>query len=387
LFTHFFMLVTKQINILVLLPYPVYPANMGGQKAVAYFYKNLSEELPVILAGTKNNIFPAGEGRFLPLLSNSVLRYADVSLYFKLKTFIKKNNITHLFIEHPYLGWLGVMLQKNTGVNLIVRSHNIEAIRFKSIGKWWWRLLWLYEKWVHRQAHLSFFITEDDRQYALRNYNLPAHRAHVITYGFALAAPPEPAEKEAAKKLLANKYNFSAADNLLFFNGTLSYRPNLEALKDILFNINPLLLKEAGYHYKIFICGKGLPVNFAWPKNLEKENIIYAGYVPDIEIFYRAADIFINPVTDGGGIKTKLVEALGYNITSISYKTGATGIPPEIGGDKLILIPNKDATAFAKNILRAPLQGRINTKFYSYFNWGNIAKKAAGIIRENYKTL
>jgi hypothetical protein len=60
-------------------------------------------------------------------------------------------------------------------------------------------------------------------------------------------------------------------------------------------------------------------------KNYADQNIIYAGFVDDISIYFKGADVFINPVSYGGGIKTKLVEALGYNLNAVSTSNGAIG--------------------------------------------------------------
>ncbi len=37
---------------------------------------------------------------------------------------------------------------------------------------------------------------------------------------------------------------------------------------------------------------------------------------------------------DGGGIKTKLVEALGYNMNVVTTTSGAIGVPLSITGEK-----------------------------------------------------
>ncbi len=358
---------------------------MGGQKAIAFFYKNLKKLLPIILVGTKNNEVSEEELKPLPLLSNSFLRYMDISLFFKLKKIIKENEITHLIIEHPYFGWLGLLLQKTSKVSLIVRSHNIESLRFKSTGKWWWGILWNYEKWVHSNATINFFITENDLQYAVKNYKVKPESAHVITYGFEFNHPPSLEDKTITKKILAAEFGFNVSDKIIFFNGTLSYQPNIDALKDIIENINPLLQQQSDFNYKIIMCGKGLPSTFNKLANGEFENIIYAGFVPDIDLYFKAADIFINPIIDGGGIKTKLVEALGYNLSSISYATGATGLPADVCKGKLILVEDKDSTSFAKAIIDAPINNNIDNTFYDYFSWGKIADKAVAIIKNKTK--
>ena len=42
------------------------------------------------------------------------------------------------------------------------------------------------------------------------------------------------------------------------------------------------------------------------------KNLVYAGFVNDVDVYYKGADLFINPVNSGGGLKTKLVEAIGF---------------------------------------------------------------------------
>jgi len=85
--------------------------------------------------------------------------------------------------------------------------------------------------------------------------------------------------------------------------------------------------------------------------NYKEKNIIYAGFVDDINLYFKGADIFINPVIDGGGIKTKVVEALGYDLSVISTQSGAIGIPEEITGGKLLVLPDNDWTEFARKII------------------------------------
>ena len=126
----------------------------------------------------------------------------------------------------------------------------------------------------------------------------------------------------------------------------MDYKPNLEALENILEKINPLLF-DYKLSYKIIICGKKLPAEMNDLKEYADRNIVYAGYVDNISIYFKGSDIFINPVTDGGGIKTKLVEALGYNLTAVSTKNGALGIDEKICNGKLLLSENNDWQAFA----------------------------------------
>lgn len=329
----------------------------------------------------KSNADPDHAGlRLEKMLSNSPLRYVNPFLFFRLRNYIKRNNITHLIIEHPYFGWLGWLLKKFCGIRLAIHSHNIEGLRFKSTGKWWWGILWNYEKWVHRRADINFFITDKDLAYAARCFKLQPEKCHLITYGTELTQIPTAEEKINARKIIAEAHGIKADEKILLFNGILSYKPNLEAIDTILKEINPMLFLKKDFKYKIIICGKDLPASYNNLADYTGRNIIYPGFVPDIRPYFIGSDVFINPVTDGGGIKTKLVEALGYNLSAVSTETGATGIPLPVAGNKLSVISDSDINGFCDALYT--INTGINTPkvFFNHFYWGNIAGEAGGIL-------
>ncbi len=356
---------------------------MGGQKGIAFFYDYLSKYIKVTCVTTKaNDISAVSDYTVLNILSNNILRYINIFYFFTLRKIILEKKLTHLVIEHPYYGWLGLLLKWFCKVKLIVHSHNIESVRFKSTGRWWWRILWLYEKFVHQKADHNFFIHEDDRNFAIANYKLIPEKCATITYGFELQKPPAPEEKAQAKKALCKLHQVDSDTKLLLFNGTLDYKPNQDALDIILKEINPILFAEKQFKYKIIICGRGLPTKYDDLKNYASKNILYAGFVDDINIYFKGSDIFINPVTDGGGIKTKVVEALGYDLSVVSTYSGATGIPVEITGNKMKLTADKDWNEFAGKIIHTDTNLIIPSIYFEHFYWGNIAKKAAAFINE-----
>jgi len=356
---------------------------MGGQKGIASFYGAFSKQLAVSLISVKGNSSPENlNAEFLPLLSNSKTRYFNPFVFFTLQKIINERQSTHLIIEHPYLGWLGILAKFFLKVKLVVHSHNIEALRFKSTGKWWWGLLWHYERFTHRRADINFFISDEDKKFAIDKFKLKKEKCFTITYGFDFSAPPTPEEKQVARNILINTYQIPAQNKILLFNGTLDYQPNLDALKIILYKINPILKSTHGFEYTIIICGKNLPNELNELKEEKVNNIIYAGFVDDITIYFKGADIFINPVTDGGGIKTKLVEALGYNLSCISTTEGAIGVPQEITGNKLKIVDNKNWEEFASATMNTnPSKGNIGDAFFNHFFWDKIAEKAANVIK------
>jgi hypothetical protein len=371
----------REIKVLTLVSYKFLPPKIGGQKNIALFFKFFASLIPTTCVTVKDNdISFVKEYEVLNILQNGKFRYINPLYFFTLKKIIKEKQITHLMIEHPYYGWLGILLKWFCGIKLIVRSQNIEAERFKSIGKWWWGILWNYERMVHRAARFNFFIQQDDENYGITRYKLDPKKCSVITYGFELTAPPSAQDRITAKETIARLYNITKEEQIILFNGSLNYKPNTDALDNILANINPVLLKKNS-KYKIIICGSNLAESYNQLKEYADNNIIYAGFVDDITLFYKGADILINPVIDGGGIKTKLVEALGYDMNVVTTISGAIGVPKNITGEKMKIVKDQDWENFAEAIINTNTTATIPALFFDHFYWGKIAGKAAAILQ------
>ena len=369
----------------LLAPYGIYPTTSGGKKYIVLFSKYLQEIFPV---HTFTTSAVPDEQQVYPVLGESKLRYANPMLFFTLKKIIKEKKITHLIMEHPYFAWLGWMLKNACGISLTMQSHNIEAVRFKTLGKWWWRLLHAYEGWAHRQADQNFFITEEDRQYAINYYKLNPGKCHCVTYGTEREQAPSSAERLAARQWLNAKYQINDNEQVILFVGSLGYGPNTEAVEIICRSINFLLNNAQNFDYKILICGSGLPKSLSSLK--ESANVIFTGFVKDIDLYFKGADVFINPIISGGGIKTKLVEALGNNLSSVTTRNGAVGIDAAITKDKMIIVEDEDWENFAAQIMQSKNESEISSEFFQQFYWGNIAAKAAAVLREQeayHKTL
>jgi hypothetical protein len=368
-------------NVLGIVSYPFLPAKMGGQKCIAFFYRFFSLHINLTCVATKNNAVELAEGYdVLNILSNNKLRYINLFYFFTIKRLIKKNNITHILLEHPYYGWLGILLKRFCGVTLIIHSHNIESLRFKSIGKWWWPILSSYEKIVYKKADTCFFITDEDKGYAINTFGVEAQKCTTIPYGFELTKIPSVQEKQTARAFLNAKFTIAANEKIILFNGTLNYKPNLDALDVILKKINPILLDTGELQYKIIICGKNLPEVYNNLAAYHSKNILFAGFVDDINPYFIGADIFINPVIDGGGIKTKLVEALGYNLNVITTANGAIGVPLNYTGNKMSIVKENDWDLFAEEIINCSAGSNIPDIFFTHFFWGDIAARAAAAI-------
>ncbi len=365
----------KPISIVALAPYRIYPATTGGQRCASFFYGYLSKIAPVALVSVKHNAAPAGfEGKFLPVMMNATFRYANVFFFFRLRRIVKQEQATHLILDHPYFGWLGFLVQKFCTVKLVIHSHNIEGERFKTMRKWWWKMLLGYEKWVHCCADHSFFITPEDEAYALRNFKLNPAKTSVATYGTTIRRMPSQLDRQQAKQAITSQYQIKQEELILLFAGAMQYGPNATAAEAILTKLAPVLAARRIPH-KIIFCGGDANANITTLVN-NNANVIYAGFVEDIDLYYKAADVFLNTVNEGGGIKTKLVEAIANGTSAVSTIKGALGVPPALCDGKLALAELEQAHDFVTAIENLKKGNATPTAFYAHFYWGTIADTA-----------
>lgn len=371
----------SKIHVLNIIPYRVLPPKFGGQKAIAFFNEYLGREINLTCISPSNNIADAPVSyELLPILSTGKFRYCNLLYFFKIRKIIREKGITHIMGEHPYYGWLLVLLQRFCRVKMVVRSHNIEALRFKSIGKWWWRMLYFYEKWTYRHADYLFLITEADRSFCIEHFKTATDKSFLITYGIPNTENPSPLAKMQARQWLQEKYRLKSATQILLFNGAFNYAPNANALQLIVQKIIPALA-EAQLDFTVLICGKDIPQEITAAQNAHLQ---IAGFVEDIHPYFLGADIFLNPIVDGGGIKTKLVEALSFNTSVVSFESGAIGVPTAVTGNQLTIVPDHEVNQFVSAIM-AQLNHKkedLPTDFYRYFSWKNIAQKAAKYLSQ-----
>ena len=362
------------------MPYQYLPYFSGGQKSIAQFLEYLGKETELsVITVPGNDETLARSYNIFPFLKKNPSRYYDRHLVSKISSFVKQQGIETIIWEHPYYAWLAFRVRKKTGVRTIFHTHNIEYKRFRSLGKFWWPLLRIYEKWCFKKADHIFFIAPEEMEFAVKKWKINPEKCQVVPFGIPICAYPE--DKAESKKILCEKYGIDSDEKILLFNGLLNYKPNLDALKAILEYINTYLLQKAVIRYKILICGKGLPEEMNSLKAYADKNIIYAGFVDDIETYFKAADIFLNPVQSGGGIKTKMVEAIAFGATVISTETGAGGMDRNAAGNKLIVVKDNEWIKFGEAIInQADNISHSPAGFYYKYGWENIIKQVLKVL-------
>jgi len=362
-------------KVLAIAPYPYLPFFSGGQKFMAQFFGWLGKEVDLtVISVETNDISLAKTYKILPLLKRSFSRYYDRSLVSTITELVKKEGFDTVIWEHPYYAWLAFRVRKRTGIRTIIHTHNIEYQRFRSTGRWWWPILKAYEKKAFRKADALFFISPEDRRFAIDHWKIEKDKCIDLPFGIEINSYP--GDKAESAGQVRQKHKIAVDEKILLFSGLLNYQPNLDALKIILDKINSLLLAASSFRYKIIICGKGLPDEFNSLQSYADKNVVYAGFIEDISVYTKAADAFLNPVQSGGGVKTKIVEAIAYGTTVVSTETGALGIVKEVCGAKLVTVKDNDWETFSKEIIsEAARQVITPPEYYDHYYWEKVIQR------------
>jgi polysaccharide biosynthesis protein PslH len=368
-------------KILSVVWYKVLPAKYGGQKGIALFNKYLAREVELVCLCSKNNEQTGHLNyKLIPELPVSKTQFLNPFCWYKIISTVKKEKVTHLILEHPYHGIAGWPAKKIYGVKLIVHSHNIEAKRFKEAGNRWWRLLAMYEKWVHRRANLNLFKTEDELNYAVTHFDLDKEKCLLTPYGI------DPEEKrpdrDTAGKIISERHAVLPGEKILLFAGTLDYKPNATAVENIYKEIAPRLV-AVDFQGKIIICGRNKLPSFQYLNHLSHPMVINAGEVADIENYFAAADVFINPVLSGGGVQTKVMDALSYGCNIVAFKKMIEKRMLDAADQSLFSADSFDWNDFTEKIEKGCSSVKPAINFTGLYSWEKIAKQVVLFLKDH----
>lgn len=366
----------KKLNILAIVPYPFLPPTCGGDYSSMRLFNSLAKQHQVTLF-TCEPFSSVDHLHFdfemISYVKFKPQRYINIKLVFDLLRLIKNKQIDAVFMEQPWFWGMAFFVKLFSGKPMVMRSNNIEYLRFKSINKWWWWFLFVYERWCLRSMDFVFFVSEEDRNRAIQAFGIKKENTLVTPYGVDLESATIHVERQKAS--IRKQYGIKDHQSILLFFGSLDYPPNIEALEILTDRILPMLEQRLPDKFVLMVCGRRAQSEFL--KRVEQNpSIIHAGFVDNIDDYILSADLVMNPIMSGGGIKTKAVDALALNRVLISTETGAEGIDPSLCGDNLIMVKDGDWSAFTDAIVKhngsTPV---IPDSFYTRFSWKGIARQ------------
>lgn len=228
-----------------------------------------------------------------------------------------ENKIDFIMIDFPQmLGNLSKVILKSG--KIILNQHNIEYLSMKSLAT---EIRNPIKRLVYN------IVAKQLERYEKKCYNI----IPIKLYTFVSLKDKAFFEKKYKKKntLLvpvgANIKDFQATlgSKDVAFISKLSYPSNASGALWLIKEVWPLLMKEQS-DAKLFLVGKD-PSEELQELGNEINSVIVTGMVDSIEEYYEKCDVIFVPIFSGGGVKVKLLEALGYGKIVITTTKGLEG--------------------------------------------------------------
>jgi glycosyltransferase involved in cell wall biosynthesis len=262
--------------------------------------------------------------------------------------------------------------------NWVVSAHNVESQIWR---RYWeqetnplkrWYIRRQYEKFLDferqafTQAATSIVVSEPDAAIARKWFD--ANRVQVVDNGVDVDffRPTDQARDP----------------NELLYLGSLDWRPNLDAIEQLLDSIFPQI-RTAMPKAKLTIVGRKPPLWLGARVQREPSVELHSD-VPDVRPFLQRAGAMVVPLRVGGGSRLKILEALASGCPVISTKVGAEGLEVRPGVDLIQIDDIRDFATTTAGTLRDYSRLQAITangckRVRERYHWGNLAEKLGTI--------
>lgn len=233
------------------------------------------------------------------------------ALYRRASGVLRRHRIDFLFAEFEKAGGYAWLLSRRFGEPFFYASHNVEFLRSLDLARTSpLRLglvpsLYFWERQACRNALTTFAISETDAE-VFRSW-APEEKVCVLPLAFdeELFHPFYEEEKQDPPVVL--------------MVGNYHYAATRDGARFVLDRIVPRILER--HPSAVFrFAGPGFPSIAPHP------NVEVPGFVDDLPAEYRRAAVVIAPITAGGGIKIKVVEALATGRFLVATPKAMEGI-------------------------------------------------------------
>src|SRR3989338_8882246 len=329
-------------RILIISPVTPYPVHHGAGSTIYGYIRALREEFDILFAGfcperfrsqaqegldqlcRKAWLFEAPPARRLDAFSPTPFLFSN------LQSDVMRRAVDRILEEErpdlvqvEYLGMAGYA--ERARCPRIVRAHVLE---------WWhyylnWRrtrgfrkrlenLFWSLDSIRHNRRTLESFdwvlvTSEPERERALEL--VPQARVEALPF-FLL-------DCEYFRPAL-----HPPRDPQMVFVGFLPHTPNEDALTYFIRDVLPLVRREEP-RARLVVAGEG--ASNALLGLMHDHSVEYLGYVEDLRDLYRSSRVYVAPINSGGGIRTKIVEAMaaGVPVVANSFAPLGLGLLPD----------------------------------------------------------
>jgi len=132
----------------------------------------------------------------------------------------------------------------------------------------------------------------------------------------------------------------------IVFVGFLPHTPNTEGLRWFLREVWPLVLRDEP-DARMSVIGAGASNEMLGL--MHDSGVEYRGFVEDLRAVYAQSRVYIAPIFTGGGIRTKIVEAMTAGVPIVSTRFAPLGLGAAAGEH---LLASDSPEGFARHVVR-----------------------------------
>ncbi|GEM_PF-2596344 len=368
---------------LIISPVTPYPVFHGAGSAIFGYLRVLREDFDILFAGfcPEKLLKQADEG--LRLLCRDVfvmappeLRYVDAfdptPFYFSnLKDERFRQGVRDLYDRHH-----PEMIQVEY-LNMAEYADGLAGVRvLRAHVQDWWHFYIGWKQCLSRRERvtklLGCFDTIVHNRRMMRRFDriLVTHEEEKI---HALEICPE-SLVDALPFLLMDCEQFTpstkiAPDPIMIFVGFLPHTPNEEGLRWFVENVYHLVKREEP-KARLIVVGSG--ASNGMKGLMHDHGVEYPGFVEDLRALYAQTRVYVAPIMSGGGIRTKIVEAMSAGMPVVSTHFAPLGIGTKPG---VHLLAADDPREYAGHVLSLMRDDAM---------WWRIRDNARRFIEENF---
>jgi len=164
----------------------------------------------------------------------------------------------------------------------------------------------------------------------------------------------------------------------LLFVGSFRHPPNVEGMRIFLERDFGRIL-EAQKDVVLDVVGADLPDSLRSVAAPFGRSVVFHGFVDDLAACFDRASVFVVPLVSGGGIKIKVLEAMGRGAAVVSTPIGLEGIDDAGQASRRVTGGDDFATAVLEllddDATRADLGARARTWIEKGFGWDAIVRR------------
>jgi polysaccharide biosynthesis protein PslH len=247
-----------------------------------------------------------------------LVRFWDKSFLNSLKSIIQSQKIDCVLCQGLPMIWYAKELQREFGVNVIYRAHNIEY-------KIWNQLSYSSSNLIKNWGYKSIAKSLEAYEKKVLGFCDSILTLNSIEQDFFHAFYPQIKCREIAISLgntNATKNHFPKDKIKLLITGSMDWKPNLEGVDWFLAYVWPQLSKD---NFELTIAGKGIENGLNSTYDIPEVTLI--GKYESVQKLFQSHDLLLIPLFTGAGIRIKVIEAMQFGIPFIGTEVALEGIP------------------------------------------------------------